>query len=195
MKIRPAEPVDLPAVVNHLGRTFAADPSVGWVVRKTQDPVALLTGLYEIIAREVINIGHIDTAWDGDEYLGAAVWMPPRAKQPRSALGPAIRLLPQIGRAWPTVIRYMISSGAVKLPFPAWYLSVIAVEDNARGRGVGSALLDAGLERVGTDAARLEATSERAASLYKTRGFIRLGEVKTVAPEPEIIMWRPTSDK
>ena len=191
MRIRPMEPSELDLIAEHLGRTFAADPSVGWVIRSSRDPEGLLTALYSIIAAEVMSIGRIDTAWDGDEYLGSAIWMPPGVKLPRSVLSKAIRLVPQVGRAWPSLIRYMQAANAVKLPFPAWYLSVIAVEESARGRGVGSALLDAGLSRIRGEAARLEATSERAASLYQSRGFVRLGEVKTPAPSPEIIMWRP----
>lgn len=191
MKIQPAAPADLDMIAGHLGRTFAADPSLGWILRNSRDPVDILTKFYSYVAAEVTTIGCIDIAWDGDEYLGSAVWMPPGTKLPRRVLRRALRLVPQVGRAWPILLRYGKAASVVKLPFPAWYLTVIAVEEAARGRGVGSALLDAGLERVGKDAARLEATSERAASLYESRGFVRLGEVKTPAPTPEINMWRP----
>ena len=191
MKIRPMELSELDLIAEHLGRTFAADPSLGWVVRNSRDPEGLIAAFYSIVTAELTAIGHIDTAWDGDEYLGSAIWMPPGAKLPRSVLSKAIRLVPRVGRAWLSLIRYLQAASTVKLPFPAWYLSVIAVEESARGRGVGSALLDAGLSRIGGEAARLEATSERAAKLYESRGFIRLGELTTPVPAPEINMWRP----
>lgn len=191
MKIRPAEPAEFTIVADNLARTFAADPSVGWILRKSRDPIRLLSDFFRIITTDVAAIGHIDTVWDDGEYLGAAVWMPPTTMLPRRALLRALPLLRQVGSAWPMLARYGLAASSVKLPFPAWHLSVIAVGENVRGRGVGSALLDAGLTRVGAEAARLEATSERSAKLYQSRGFIRLGEVPSPAPVPEIIMWRP----
>ena len=191
MIVVPATKNDVDEVVRNLGRTFAADPSLGWVLRKASDPVGIFTAYYDIIVREALEIGNVDVAKEGDDFLGTAVWLPPGVHfSTRSSLK-ALPLLRHTGTAAPTLLRYLRATTTVKLPFPAWYLAVISVDEKARGKGVGSALLDAGVERFGDDAAMLEATSARAAKLYESRGFFPLGELKTPAPTPEIIMWRP----
>lgn len=194
MMISPARESDLATIADHLGRTFAADPSIGWILRRTADPVALTTSYYRIVVEGVHRIGHIDVAREGDAYLGCAVWLPPGVDLPAPSPAQALSLLRQAKGAWVPLVRYLAATSRVRLPFPAWYLAVIAVDDSARGKGVGSALLDAGLERCGTDPIRLEATSARSAKLYESRGFIHLGDLTTPAPTPEHYMWRPRLD-
>lgn len=191
MIVEPARASDISDVVEHLGRTFAVDPSVGWILRRAKDPVALTTSVYRWIVDGALSFGHVDVARDGNVYLGSAVWLPPDAHLRLPPLREVLPLLPLMAGAGMSLLRYGYASSRVKLPFPAWHLMVIAVTEAARGKGVGSALLDTGLARCGPDAVKLEATSERSAALYESRGFIRLGEVKTPAPTPEIIMWRP----
>ncbi|AZQ75958.1 MULTISPECIES: GNAT family N-acetyltransferase [Flaviflexus] len=193
MIIRPAIRADLDAVASNLGTVFAADPSLGWVLRKADDPESLLADFYRLIIDSAFERGIIDVAEDEGDFLGSAVWTAPGQEVPASVLRKALPLVRRLGKAAPTLLRYLRAYSAVKIPFPAWHLEVIAVTERARGRGVGSALLDAGLERCGDEAARLEATSTRAAKLYASRGFVPLGEVKTPAPVPEIIMWKPSS--
>jgi ribosomal-protein-alanine N-acetyltransferase len=76
----------------------------------------------------------------------------------------------------PSVLGYVV----------AWFaggqgeIANLAVDDSARGRGVGSALLDAAIEearRHGTDEVFLEVRSSnaRARQLYESRGFVEVG--------------------
>jgi uncharacterized protein YjiS (DUF1127 family) len=76
---------------------------------------------------------------------------------------------------------------------PHWYLPWIGVRPEARGRGVGSALLARGLARADAEGAPvyLEATSRRNAALYLRHGF-EVRTILTMPGYPEIIaMWRP----
>ncbi|WP_182353648.1 GNAT family N-acetyltransferase [Flaviflexus huanghaiensis] len=191
MLIEAARPSDIETIADHLGRTFAADPSIGWILRKAADPAALTTAYYRIVTERVLEVGHIDVAREGEAYLGCAVWLPPGVELPEPSPAQALALFGQAKGARLLLLRYLKAISRVRMPFPAWYLAVIAVNDAARGKGVGSALLDMGLERCGTHPIKLEATSMRSAKLYESRGFIHLGELATPAPTPEYYMWRP----
>ncbi|WP_054953176.1 GNAT family N-acetyltransferase [Flaviflexus massiliensis] len=193
MIIRAATQADLTTIIPELGKTFAADPSLGWILRESDDPQGILEAFYGAVSEHALSVGYIDVAEEDGEFLGASVWMPPSETLPLKVLRKSLPAVKKIGKAVPTLVKYLYASSKVSLPFPSWHLEIIVVNERARGRGIGSRLLDHGIERVGADAARLEATSQRSAKLYTSRGFIVLGEVKTPAPTPEIIMWRPAS--
>lgn len=193
MNIRSANRGDLGVIIPALGKTFAEDPSLGWILRKSNDAEGILTDFYGIVAEHVVEHGYIDVIEDEGEFLGAAVWTQPGGEMPLRALRKAAPIVSKLGKSAPTLFKYLRASSKVRLPFPSWHLEVIIVNANARGRGIGSKLLDYGIHRVGADAARLEATSQRSAKLYASRGFIVLGEIQTPAPTPEIVMWRPAA--
>ena len=77
---------------------------------------------------------------------------------------------------------------------PHWYLYLVAVDPEQQGRGVGSALLAAGLARADAEAlpAYLEATSERNSALYARVGFEAAGVLRYPLGGPPLYpMLRP----
>lgn len=187
---------DLPEIVDLYARTFAADPSVGWVVRRAKDPRALLAKVFSILLTEhYLPRGVIDTVRGEDgRLLGAASWEPPTVNVPASVNARLLAVLPSAGKAAADMLAYEYHLSKVKLPFPCWYLFTLAVSEEARGRGVGSLLLEHGIDRCGDEAIMLEASSTRSARLYRDKGFFALGASPSPGPQSEIVMWRPAAD-
>ncbi|MDO5723022.1 MAG: GNAT family N-acetyltransferase [Flaviflexus sp.] len=187
---------DLPEIVDLYATTFAADPSVGWVVRRAKNPRALLAKVFTILLTEhYLPRGVIDTVRDDKgRLLGAASWEPPKVHVSASVNARLLAVLPSAGLAAADMLAYEYHLSKVKLPFPCWYLFTLAVSPEARGQGVGSMLLEHGIDRCGGDAIMLEASSTRSARLYRDKGFFALGASPSPGPHSEIVMWRPAAD-
>lgn len=195
MKVARAEMSDLGEIVELYADAFVGDPSVGWVVRRAKEPRAILHRVFSILlAEHYLPRGIIDTVRDDDgELLGTAAWEPPGVNVPASVNARLLAVLPKAGLAAADMLAYEYHLSKVKLPFPCWYLFTLAVKSTARGRGIGSLLLDHGMERCGEEAIMLEASSARSARLYQTKGFFALGASPSPGPQGEIVMWRPAA--
>jgi GNAT superfamily N-acetyltransferase len=70
---------------------------------------------------------------------------------------------------------------------------LLGVTPERQGRGVGSALLRAVLDRADREGspAYLEATSRRNRALYERHGFVTIGELTVADRPPLYAMWRP----
>lgn len=193
VRVREATADDIDVVVNLLSSTFQEDPSVGWVVRKAADPEALLAEYFTIIIEELyLPHGRVTVAVDDETFLGAALWVPPEVKAPRVMNLRLLGTLTKAGKAIADVLKYKSGTDHSHFHFPHWYLHTIAVPPQARGRGVGTILLDEGIEYAADSAIVLEATSLRSARLYMSKGFVPLEEVPTIGPENEIAMCKPS---
>ena len=191
--IEAANRADIPELSELFADIFVDDDTLGWLVHKARDPRAELVKGFQILLGEYyLPLGIIDIVRGADGTIQAgAAWMKPEVEMPRRVRYRMLAWVMSTGRARMDIYRYIRESGHVSLPFPHWYLFTIAVSDKARGSGVGSRLLTAGLERCGDQAVQLEATTARSAGLYARHGFITLGEAPTHAPQPEFIMWKP----
>lgn len=196
--MRSAQESEIDAVAKLLGEAFAADPSARRIVgdRGPEEAAAELTGLLEVVIRHhYLPAGQVDVALGEDgEMLGAALW-----DRPGSSLGvkaqvlAAPRYLRLVGRRLPAVARDGLRFRGYPPKFPHWYLYMLGTRPEAQGQGVGTALLEYGLERAGDEAAYLEASTPASAALYERMGFVPLGSSPVATPghEPEIGMWRP----
>lgn len=190
MDIRAAQSSDLPRVAELLGQVFAADPVLLEYVGYPTDPERVLTELFALqLDTFYLPTGEVDLAWSGDELLGAALWAAPGTSENITRQLPTLARL--LGRHLPRALRLQRSWSEATPRFPHWYLYTLAVSPQARGRGVGTALLDQGIDRADEMPIYLEATSERAAALYTRLGFVRLGTVPAPTSIDEIGMWRP----
>ncbi len=145
---------------------------------------------------EYFSHGYVDVVEENGNLLGVALWLPPATKLGTAAwlkqlavlarlLGPGILRALRMRRFW-----------QVQTPkFPHWYLYTLATSPEARGKGVGTALLESGLTRCDGEPVYLEATSERAAQLYSRFGFIKLGSMRAHGDAEEIAMWRPENPR
>ena len=77
---------------------------------------------------------------------------------------------------------------------PYWYLALIGVEPNARGKGLGEALMRRAVARCDEEQAPayLESSNPRNISLYERHGFEVMGEVQVgLAPLVTPMLRRP----
>jgi GNAT superfamily N-acetyltransferase len=181
-----------------LRRGFDADPLIGWFLRADGRREEALGDFVSDSITEYAADGHrIDVAELDGNVAGAALWTAPPGAQPspwRARAGvwglrrwTGLRRLPRLG--------WLVVASERRYPrTPHWYLYLVAVDPEQQGRGVGSALLAAGLARADAEAmpAYLEATSERNSALYARVGFERAGVLRYPLGGPPLYpMLRP----
>lgn len=193
--IQAAHASEFPVITDILVDTFADDPGfLRWIPQP--DPGnRQLRGLFELqLQTRYLPANTVDIARDeAGDIVGVALWDAPDSDH--SALDEA-RLLPRLltlfGARTPQFLAHGVRSARMHPRFPHWYLYTIASIPQARGTGVGTALLTHGIARAGEEAIYLEATSTRSAHLYHRHGFIPLGYLPNQDELPsEFAMWRP----
>jgi ribosomal protein S18 acetylase RimI-like enzyme len=129
-------------------------------------------------ARDAAIYGCLVGAYLDDHLAGVALWQPP-GRFPLSALRKA-RMAPALLRAAIAAPRefprFARSGAALERAFPdepVWYLEALGIHPNAQRRGVGAALLAAGLAVVDSDhvVCHLHTSDEANIEYYKQWGF------------------------
>jgi ribosomal protein S18 acetylase RimI-like enzyme len=129
-------------------------------------------------ARDVAIYGSLLGAYLDDHLAGVALWQPP-GRFPLSTLRKA-RMAPALLRAALAAPRafpgFARSGAALERAFPdepVWYLETLGIQPNAQRRGVGTALLAAGLATVDADhvACHLHTSDEANLAYYRRWGF------------------------
>lgn len=152
-----------------------------------------------------LETGTIDVARDDGEVLGVALWLPPKHRHRKgllrrlrlfSAHVPAlVRHLPPL-RQLPRLVSATRAMAAVVPSVPHWHLMDIAVDASRRGQHIGGRLLEHGLARVDSEGmpAYLEASTPRAAALYRRHGFGTM-QVLQIGRAPVHAMLRPVQER
>ncbi|MFB2554141.1 GNAT family N-acetyltransferase [Herbiconiux liangxiaofengii] len=194
--IAPASPADLPAASAALASAFEHDTVMGTLTRGA-DARGRLELLFLALTRSGgLTAGRLDLARrDSDGLiLGAAIWEAPGH---RASLLAQARQLPAFLRALGA--RGLLAAARVQSTLaehrpaePHWYLAQIGVTAEARGAGVGSALLDRRLTQIDLagEAAYLESSNERNRALYRRHGFTSIGQVHGIPDARPAAMWR-----
>lgn len=198
--LRPATSADVPTLATVLARAFYDDPPTMWLLPDPATRLARLTRMFATaIGIEALQHGGVDIAWDGEEMLGGAIWLPPGHWEP--GLGEKIQGMPHYARvmagAWARALPYGRALGAAHPREPHWYLKAVGVDPEAQGRGAAGLLLRSGLERCDADAkpAYLEASTPSHVPLYERFGFRRTGELALPRGAPVLTaMWRTPAD-
>lgn len=182
--IIPISEHDRNRAISTITLAFAFDPVIRWIYR---DTVAYLT--YWPRFAEAYGGGSI-TAGAGqatDDFSGVALWLPPGASPDDDAM---VELL----HAGADRTRHVDVDAALEemdAYHPTgdhYYLTLAGVDPLLQGRGIGSRLLRAGLDRCDEQQlpAYLEATGPRSRDLYARHGFEELGVIQNGAMPP---MW------
>lgn len=198
MTIRSAARADAPAIASILTEAFRDDPAWSVSLPKDETRAAKLTAYYLRRARR--HPEWADVAVDDGRLVGALLWKPPAdpgaVATTRRAISGAVRWvlgrLP-LGRG----ARHNHQIASYRPTEPHWYIRDIGTGPDARGKGVGSALLEhrlALIDQSATTLAFLESTTPGSRRLYERFGFEAVGSVPTLPGNASTVMVRrPTS--
>jgi GNAT superfamily N-acetyltransferase len=126
---------------------------------------------FEYFLEDLIHHGVV---WEAGDAIGAAVWIAPNQAD---AWGEALMHQPKIsaltndgGRRYDAFWEWVESKVPVE---PLWHWDSVGVKPEAQGRGIGSALIEFGLELARDDGAGvfLETGNPRNVPLYERFGF------------------------
>lgn len=169
------------AAASLLGRAFADDPAFRWVLPDDASRAAKLTWLAARLLRMTTLAGGSAEALD-DTPSAVALWVPFDApySEPLGLLFRAGLFATPAVLGLRAVRRLAVLGGPTKAlhvahaPVPHDYLLQLAVEPSRQGSGLGSRLLQAGLER-SARAGRgvwLETTNPRNVAFYERHGLV-----------------------
>lgn len=200
LTIRTAIAADAPFVGRILGDAFRDDPT--WA-QYLPDPATRAQKLAKYYRRRVRrHPDHVDVAMDDGRLVGALLWAPPeRAGGLSAARRTARRATQRIQSRLPggRGVRHSRAVESHRPTEPHWYLRDIGAGPEARGKGVGSALLEHRLGLIDRSAPApvfLEATTSGSRRLYERFGFRAVGSIATEPGHASTAMIRqPHSDK
>jgi GNAT superfamily N-acetyltransferase len=191
--VRLAEPADAPALARTLVRAYMDDPVAVWMCRAPTLRAKLLRALYSARLRELIGQCSV---WTDGERSSLSVWVAP-GRQPAGPHLDAelLRCLldPRMTTRLPLVAAgFRGMQNAHPQERPHWYLSLLATDPAAQGRGLGSAVLEPVLERCDREGvgAYLESSKPRNLDFYARFHFHATGELKMPAGPTMWPMWR-----
>lgn len=178
-RVRRADAADAEPLAAVLGRAFANNPFVRWIVPDD--------GHYASIATEFFRLGVDRELADGEVYTtadhaGAALWLPPESTPPGTVEQFRVgrRLLSILGRRTLVGARALDTFERRRPEREHWYLTVLGTEPDRQGQGVGGTLLQPILERCDRTgvAAYLESSDPANVDYYRRFGFRTTGAIE-----------------
>ena len=133
------------------GRALVHEPMMCWPMGSGGDLAARFTRCFEYFLEMALPLGIVWVAGQGD---GLAVWTAPEQReawelhpwdQPR-----ILAVAEDGGRRYEAFWEWVAARDPIE---PSWQLDTIAVEPELQGRGIGRALIEAGLARARADGA------------------------------------------
>jgi GNAT superfamily N-acetyltransferase len=153
------------------GRAFVTEPMMCWPMGSSGDDAARFTRCFTFFLEAALPLGLI---WEAGQADGLAVWVSPEQRESWDA-HPWDQ--PQIlaaaddgGRRYAAFWEWVATHDPVE---PSWQLDTIAVEPELQGRGIGRALIEAGLARARADrtSAFLSTGTRANVAIYTRCGF------------------------
>lgn len=178
-----------------LSRAFHDDPLWATLTPDAGVRQARLAMMFTALANTVVAANGVAETTTGFEAV--ALWLPPGIKMGLGAMVRAGFALPRFVFTLPTedrrrmmaVLRQLDDKRKRLAPEPHWYLAAIGVEPESHGRGLGSALVRAGMWRADHDQKLiyLETETEGNVGYYEHLGFDIVDEI--VAAELGLPVW------
>jgi ribosomal protein S18 acetylase RimI-like enzyme len=190
------QPGQVDEVSAMLARAFQDDPAWAWVLPDEQRRAALLPWLF----RMNFEVTEAQVWTTPGEIVGCARWLPPGrpeihvARMLRALVATPLRVREATSRflAYGRAVETM---RAAAVPEPHWYLAGIGVEPGRRRNGVGTALMQPGLEASVRDdvPCALLTNNEENLAFYELHGFevIRQGRTPEDGPPAWMMRRRP----
>jgi ribosomal protein S18 acetylase RimI-like enzyme len=180
-----------------LARAFQDDPAWAWVLPDARRRASLLPWLF----RMNFEVAEAQVWTTPGEVVGCARWLPPGrpeihvARMLRALVATPVRVREATSR-FLAYGRSVEAMRAAAVPEPHWYLAGIGVEPGRRRSGVGSALMQPGLEASGRDgvSCALLTNNEENLAFYELHGFevVRKGRTPEDGPPAWMMQRHPT---
>jgi GNAT superfamily N-acetyltransferase len=193
VEIRQAGPDQLSALATVFGSAFVAEPMMRWPLGEQPDVAEQCIRCFTYFLEPALELGIV---WATPDAKGAAVWVPPDVAEtweehPWNQA--RISALSDDGGErydafWDWVYSHVPDE-------ELWQLDTIAVEPASQGRGLGRALIDAGLKkaRASGTGAFLSTGTPRNLEIYRRSGFRVVDEADAPGGGPRIwfMRWDP----
>ena len=167
---------DRDSSIKTLTLAFSADPFVRFCFPNPVSYLAHFPNFAEALGGKAFTHG---SAYHSCEYLGTALWLPPDTLPDENDLfGYFERTLdPPITK---TVLAVLNGMNKCQPEEPYWYLSLIGVDINHQGQGIGSKLLKPMIDKFDCEEslAYLESTNAANIPLYERFGFNLVGRIE-----------------
>lgn len=197
--IRPAAATDAELVGRLMADAFRDDPAWSVYLPNSATRHRKLESHYHRRVQRHPELG--DVAIDDGKVVGALLWAPPRKETRATAIFSAVaRFVQGIASRLPggRGTAHTLAVDAHRPTEPHWYFHEIAASPQARGKGVGTALLihrlaiidGAGGTDAGTSLAALEATTPGSRRLYERFGFEAVAQVPSQPGQASTVMIR-----
>ena len=176
IEIRSATPDEMPQTVGSIVAAFITDPLARFAWPLPHDYLRAMSLATREWAGASLEQG---TTYLSADLCGAALWFPPAVRANEEALEQVFR-----DTAKPEHLDDLLATfdkmGQWHPDEPHWYLPLIGVEPNARGKGLGEALMRHAVVRCDEEGALayLESSNPRNISLYERHGFEVMGEIQ-----------------
>lgn len=182
-------PVERDPVIQTLTLAFSTDPAVRYMFPDATTYLACFPRLATALAGSALAAG---TGWATAGNAAAALWLAPGVEPDiESIIALVTEFIPPERQEIMTQVGELM--GEYHPQEPHWYLSLIGTDPSRQGRGLGAALLKAGLARVDAEGlpAYLESSSAKNVPLYERHGFEVIGMIKPGDHPGMIPMYRP----
>jgi ribosomal protein S18 acetylase RimI-like enzyme len=192
VEIRAADSSRVAHIAEVIGRAFVTEPMLAWPLGgRTDDLEERSIRFHALFLEPLMGRGIV---WESTDGHGALVLVPP---EQQNAWNDALHVDDirahnvcqdggrRYGRFWNWV--------ASKIPpEPLWHLDSVAVEPGCQGCGLGSALIEFGLERARNSGAAmlLETATQRNVPLYERLGFHVVEEADSPEGGPHVWFMR-----
>lgn len=183
-------PTRLPALAPVFGRAFIHEPMMRWPMGADGDLAERFTRCFGYFLEAALPLGLV---WEAGRAEGAAVWIPPgQAEAWESHPWNQARILALCddnGRRYDAFWAWVATHDP---PEPSWQLDSIAVQPELQGRGIGRALIEAGLERARAERSGAFLSTGTAANvaIYDRCGFRVYDEANAPGGGPRIWFMR-----
>lgn len=174
--LRRLRDAEVPAAARLLGRAFSDDPLLVHASPDPEDRRLRAAAHFTPVLRQAQQCGEV---WTTDELAGVACWRLPGRHDPtgeelsHSGLD---RMAEAIGADATARMDHVFEflhdrRHALDVPVDHWYLALIGVDAQAKGQGVGSALVTSKLEARAGSPVFLETMAARNVPFYTHLGF------------------------
>ena len=176
IEIRSATEEETPEAVAAIVAAFITDPVARFAM---PSPHAYLRGMPPTVRAFGGKSLESSTAYVSVDFCGAALWLPPGVHPDYEALEKVFRDTVEPDHV-DDLLATFEKMDAWHPDEPHWYLPLIGVEPNARGKGLGEVLMRHAVARCDEDGALayLESSNPRNISLYERHGFEVMGEIQ-----------------